>query len=236
MKAFYIPTNDGYLFCKVLGRGEPLLFLHGNGEDHTIFEHQFSFFSRYYKVIALDTRGHGRSDHGSGVLSFQKIAEDIRTVMDYLEIGKLSIIGFSDGGNVAFYFAGHYPDLVSKIVVSGANIEADAMDRKALTVVNGFFLLAQLFGRFSRKWRQKKEVLDLMLNELDLSEEILEQIPIPVFVLAGDHDVIREEHTERISRLLPNGRLEILQNADHYLIVKKPERFNKLVLDFLADE
>ena len=91
------------------GRGTPLLLLHGNGEDLSYFEHQIDHFSTSYKVIAIDTRGHGLSPRGERPFTIRQFAEDLLGFMDQHGIAKAHILGFSDGGNIALIFASHHP-------------------------------------------------------------------------------------------------------------------------------
>lgn len=65
------------LYYEECGSGFPLILLHGNGEDHTYFVHQADYFGNRYRVIALDTRGHGRSPRGDGEFSIERFADDL---------------------------------------------------------------------------------------------------------------------------------------------------------------
>ena len=70
------------------GEGFPLVLLHGNGEDHSYFEHQIGPFSRHYRVIAPDTRGHGGSPRGEAPFTLDQFAEDLKEFLDGLGISK----------------------------------------------------------------------------------------------------------------------------------------------------
>lgn len=135
MKAVYIPTDSGELYCRISGSGKPLLLLHGNGEDHSVFQHQMTFFSQYYTVIAVDTRGHGQSNRGDTELTFEQFIRDVKAVLDYLNIKRTTIIGFSDGGNTALLFAERYPERVYALIVVGANVKAEGMSSYELQKV-----------------------------------------------------------------------------------------------------
>ena len=132
MESVYIPVKGGSLHCRIGGMGKPLLLLHGNGEDYTIFQRQIDYFKAFYTVIALDTRGHGKSIKKQDTLIFEAFVNDIETVLDYLHIEKTAIIGFSDGGNTALLFAQHFPEKVSKLVIVGANTEPEGMKKVEL--------------------------------------------------------------------------------------------------------
>ena len=100
------------------GTGEPLILLHGNGENSGYFVHQIDFFSQKYRVIAVDTRGHGKSPRGKAPFGIRQFAEDLRDFMDELEIERANILGFSDGGNIAVTFALKYPQRVNRLILN----------------------------------------------------------------------------------------------------------------------
>lgn len=235
MEAIYIRTEEEYLYCKVVGVGEPLLLLHGNGEDHHIFEKQLSHFSKKFQVIALDTRGHGRSDHGKGRLTFKRIAKDILVVMHYLNLPKVNIMGFSDGGNVALYFGSRYPEKVAKLIVIGANYEVDGLKKDSLAEVKRDYFLLSILGRFLARAEKKKQVIDLMWHQLDLRAADLSTIKAPTLVVAGENDVIEENHTKKLHELINDSKLVIVPKASHFLMVEKYEDFNRFAEAFLCE-
>ena len=87
------------------GQGQPMVFLHGNGEDSSYFVHQISHFSKKYCIIAIDTRGHGQSPRGDKPFTIKQFAEDLNDFLNENGIAKAIILGFSDGGNIALEFA-----------------------------------------------------------------------------------------------------------------------------------
>ncbi len=97
------------------GEGFPLILIHGNGEDHTYFKRQMEPFADHFRVIAVDTRGHGESPRGTGPFTLSQFAEDLKSFFDQHGISKCHLLGFSDGGNVALLFALKYPDRVKLI-------------------------------------------------------------------------------------------------------------------------
>ena len=99
------------------GAGEPLILLHGNGESGEYFIHQIGYFSSKYRVIAVDTRGHGRSPRGSAAFTIRQFAEDLRCFMDEQEMKEANLLGFSDGGNIALMFALKYPERVKRCLL-----------------------------------------------------------------------------------------------------------------------
>ena len=119
----YIDCGDARIACYDIGRGHPLILLHGNGEDSSYWNAQISEFTRFMRVIAVDSRGHGASDSGTKGLSFDLMAQDLKHILDVKDIKKAFFLGFSDGGNLAIKFALQWPDMVEKLVLNGANVE-----------------------------------------------------------------------------------------------------------------
>lgn len=118
---------DIKLYYTEEGSGTPLILLHGNGEDGSYFVHQIKYFKNRYRVIALDTRGHGQSPRGEKPFTIRQFAEDLHDFMDEKGIGKAHILGFSDGGNIALVFALKYPERVAHLVLNGANLDASGV-------------------------------------------------------------------------------------------------------------
>ena len=92
------------------GTGTPMVLLHGNGESSAYFSHQIDYFSRNYRVAAVDTRGHGKSPRGEGVFTLNRFVEDLKQFLDENGFRKIILLGFSEGGNVALLFALKYPE------------------------------------------------------------------------------------------------------------------------------
>lgn len=113
---------DIRLYYEKAGDGEPLIMLHGNGEDGTYFKHQMEYFSKDYRVIAIDTRGHGKSPRGEKPFTIRQFAEDLNGFMEEQGMEKAHLLGFSDGGNIALAFALRYPGKVESLILNGANL------------------------------------------------------------------------------------------------------------------
>ena len=217
------------------GQGKPLILLHGNGEDNSYFVYQVAYFSRFYRVIAIDTRGHGQSPRGTAPFSIQQFAEDLRGFLDQHEIPKAHILGFSDGGNIALTFALHYPERVDRLILNGANLfPAGVKPTVQLPIVLGYHA-ASLFATRSPKAKENAALLGLMVKEPHIRPEELNGLTVPTLVIAGTKDMIRESHTRLIARSLPNARLVLLP-GDHFIANKEPAVFNRAVRNFLDEE
>ena len=217
------------------GQGKPLILLHGNGEDNSYFVYQVAYFSRFYRVMAIDTRGHGQSPRGTAPFSIQQFAEDLRGFLDQHDIPKAHILGFSDGGNIALTFALHYPERVDRLILNGANLfPAGVKPTVQLPIVLGYHT-ASLFAKRSPKAKENAALLGLMVKEPNIRPEELNGLTVPTLVIAGTKDMIRESHTRLIDRSLPNARLVLLP-GDHFIANKEPAVFNRAVRNFLDEE
>ena len=214
------------------GTGFPLILLHGNGEDVSYFEHQTGPFSGHFRVIALDTRGHGQTPRGEAPFTIRQFAEDLRGFMDLHGIGKAHILGFSDGGNIAMIFAMRHPERVGKLILDGANLQASGVKPKYQIPIEIGYRIARLFARRSPEARKNAEMLGLMVNDPDIQPEELVRIQSPTLVLAGDKDMIKEKHTRLIAESIPGAELCILPGS-HFVANRNPEAFNEAVLRFL---
>ena len=216
------------------GSGEPLILLHGNGEDGSYFTHQLPYFSRRYRVLALDTRGHGLSPRGEGPFTIRRFSEDLLQFMDEQEIPSAHILGFSDGGNIALCFALAHPERVRSLILNGANLHASGVKRSVQLPIEIGYRIASLFARRSAGARRNAEMLGLMVNDPNIDPDELKKLTVPTLVIAGTKDMIREEHTRLMAEKLPNSRL-ILLPGDHFIANKNPEAFNRAVDQFLQE-
>lgn len=214
------------------GSGFPLIMLHGNGEEHGYFEHQTDCFAENYRVIAIDTRGHGRSPRGEGEFSIKRFADDLYGFMTEHGIEKAHILGFSDGGNIAITFALKHPEMIEKLIVDGANLYPAGVKRRIQRPIELCYYAVKLFAAFSSNAKAKAEMLGLMVNEPNIAPEELKKLNMPVLVMAGTDDMIRQEHTELIAASIPGAKLVILP-GDHFIARNNSNAFNAAVRDFL---
>ena len=223
---------DIELFYTKTGSGPPLLLLHGNGEDGTYFVHQVEEFSRDFTVYAIDTRGHGRSPRGTAPFTISQFADDLLSFMDRHGLDKADILGFSDGGNIALTFALRHPVRVRRLILNGANLDPKGVKLPVqLPIVLGCHL-ASLSG--SPKAKARAELLGLMVDEPHIAPSELKKLTMPVLVIAGTKDMIREGHTRLIANRIPGARL-VLIPGDHFIANNAPAAFNRAVRQFLEE-
>jgi pimeloyl-ACP methyl ester carboxylesterase len=214
------------------GQGQPMILLHGNGESCDYFEHQIAYFSKQYHVIALDTRGHGQSPRGEKPFTIKQFAEDLLDFMDEKSIERAIILGFSDGGNIALTFALKYPERIEKLILNGANLFPSGVKPLYQWPIEIGYRIARLFSKKSEKAKQNAEMLGLMVNEPHIEPSELARLTMPVLVIAGTKDMIKESHTRLIYKSLPNAQMNIIE-GDHFVANKNADAFNKVVDLFL---
>lgn len=225
---------DISLYYVEQGSGEPLVLLHGNDDSHAYFTAQIPAFAKRYHVYAVDTRGHGSSPRGEKPFSLDTFADDLRDFFDEHGLARAHVLGFSDGGNIALLFALKYPDRVDKLILDGANLDPDGVERSAQIAITLGYRAASLAAKVDPKAKRKVEMLGLMVNEPHIDPASLASITAKTLVMAGTRDLIREEHTRLIASSIPHARLAFLE-GDHFIAAASPDEFNRTVLDFLAE-
>lgn len=233
----HVKLKDANLYYEIYGKGEPLLLLHGNNQSISDFAAQIPELSKTFKVIAVDTRGQGQStDESRGPLTYDQFADDMKDLLDALHITKTNIVGWSDGGNTGLIMAIKYPSYVNKLAITGAvlNPSADAVDTTVPVEIQR--RLKELEDNTDNYSIEQKRLLNLMLNEPHISVESLKTIKAFVLVMAGEKDLVKEQHTRLIAKSIPNSKLYIFPGATHYVPKEKPAEFNKAVTDFLESD
>lgn len=217
------------------GQGFPLILLHGNGENHEYFVHQISEFSKIRRVLAIDTRGHGKTPRGDGPFTIARFAEDLKVFLEEQGIEKADILGFSDGGNIALVFAMRYPECVRNLILNGANLDSKGVKASVqLPIIIGC-KIASLFASKSPKARRNAELLGLMVHDPNVKPEDLRKIQARTLVIAGTRDMIKRSHTELIARSIKGAELVFLE-GDHFIANKRATEFNEVVGRFLEKE
>lgn len=231
----YATINGIKLYYEIYGRGEPLLLLHGNNESMNSFQHQVDEFAKKYKVIALDSRGQGNSTADSIKLTYELFADDVNKLLEYLNLQNVNIIGWSDGGNTGLILAMKRPDKVKKLAVVGAVLYNNSTSIDGSTNAEIQKQVKQMEKANTSKNDMDYRLKVLLLTEPNINPDSLKTIKVPVLVMAGEKDVVKEQHTKLIAERLPNSQLVIFKNAGHYAPKEIPEVFNKTVLEFFEN-
>ena len=216
----YAIVNGLKLFYHKEGSGRPVILLHGNGEDHTIFDVAIRELARSHTVYALDSRAHGKSDPVP-TLTYREMAEDVAAFIRQQGLEKPALVGFSDGGVVALLVALRWPDLPGKLVVAGANMTPAGIKQP-------WRVLMRVRNRISPDPK-----LELMLTQPYLAGWQLTGITAPTLVLAGEKDLIDESQTRRIARSIPGAKLLILPGETHGSYVVHSDKLYPAMANFL---
>jgi pimeloyl-ACP methyl ester carboxylesterase len=116
----YKEINGAKIYYEIYGQGEPILLLHGGTCHISYHSPLIELLAIDYKVVAVDSRGHGRSTLGTTKLTYPLLANDMAKLIDQLDVGPVTVIGHSDGGIVGYILAAKYPDKVRAFVPTGA--------------------------------------------------------------------------------------------------------------------
>lgn len=197
-----ITVNNININYEISGKGKPIILLHGNSETHHIFDVLVEKLKENYKVYAIDSRCHGESDNPKDI-SYDLMASDVIELIKKLKIEKPILYGFSDGGIIGLLIAVNEPELLSKLIISGANINPEGMKKSMLH-------LSKIIYFFTRN-----KLFKMMIKEPNIKIEDLKKIKTPTVVLAGEKDVILSEHTKLIADNINGSTLEIIPNENH---------------------
>lgn len=220
------------LYYQEKGNQEPFILLHGNGQDSSYFKNQIDYFSNRYRVIALDTRGHGKSPRGTKPFTIDQFSCDLYDFMEGLEISEAVILGFSDGANIAMEFAIKYPNRVKALILNGENLNPKGVKTTTQLPIEIGYKIAKRFASKSPDAKKNAEMLGLMVNDPNIERKELSKITAPTLVICGTNDMIRESHTKEIANNIPNAKLSIIK-GDHFIANKRYIPFNKEVENFL---
>lgn len=236
----YAQINGIKIYYEIYGTGKPLILIHGNGSSIAGLTAQIEYFSTKYTVIAADSRGHGKSGLGTNHLTYEQMMEDWNRLFDHLNINNANIFGWSDGGILGLLMAIKYPEKIKKLAIMGANLRPDQtavqswvkpIMENAAKKIDEMIALKDT----SKDWNIEKQLLNLMVTQPNIDLKSLHQIKVPILVIAGDRDVIREEHTIEIFQNLENSQLAILPGNTHFAPVINPATFNELLSNFFEN-
>jgi pimeloyl-ACP methyl ester carboxylesterase len=250
----YYAVNGAKLYVESIGHGSPVLFLHGGLMFFdNAYARQRDYFAARHQVIGIDQRGHGHSPDGPWQLSYQLMADDTAAVLRKLKVGRVDVIGHSDGGDIALLLARDHPDLVRRVVISGSNLRGwspDVMEahrklpaaqieekvKHLAASLPPFF--ATDYGAVSPDGRDHWMVMVtkcywLWGEPIVIDPAQLRTIQLPVLVIAGDHDFSSLEETTEIFRGLPHGELFLVPGTGHGTFQSRPDLVNLAVGEFL---
>lgn len=201
-------TNGISLFYEKTGRGPALFLLHGNGEDHHLFDTLVQQLKKDFTVYAVDSRNHGKSGNTDD-FSYTAMAQDMQALISALAPGQAFLAGFSDGAILGLMLAIKHPLLLQKAALLGIN------------------LCPEDFKPENLEWLQTEcaktgdPLLRLMLEEPRISLKDAAQVHIPALVIGGEDDLFRETLFPELAAALPRGQLQVFPGETHDSYVQK---------------
>ena len=245
----YVQTPDAKIYYERYGEGPPVVFLHGGVYGYIDeFSEVIRQVSKQRTVIAIATRGYGRSERGTRPLSHHQFAEDAALVIKavFKPGQKVDVMGFSEGAITSYVLASTHPELVRRLVAIGGSLGAygasvqDLENDEDLTPELMQQQVPDLVARrksqmtHPEQWEQLIRDLNAMYQKfVYVKQEEIRAIKAPTLIMAGDKDPTRKTHFVEIFNLLPDGQLAIIPGCGHVIFRCEPDLVIKIMSDFL---
>jgi pimeloyl-ACP methyl ester carboxylesterase len=234
------PVNGVKIWYAVFGEGEPVILLHGGLANSNYWGLQVKALQPQYRVIVMDSRGHGRSSRDERPYSYDLMAEDVIALMDFLKIPKAAIVGWSDGAIIGLDIAMKHPERLSKLFAFAANSDPSGVaDIATSPVFNAYIARAEKeYQALSPTPDQYKPFLDqigeMWKTQPNWTANDLRAIKVPTWIVDGDHDeAIKRENTEFMAANIPGAGLLLQPQVSHFSFIQDSEQFNDHLLHFL---
>lgn len=250
-----IKVNDIELFYEIHGEGEqPIIFSHGWMCDSSVWNSQIEFFSKKYKVITYDQRGHGMSDKPKADYSIETLSNDLFSLIQELNLEKVILVGHSMGGMTALTFALNHPDKVSKLVLVGTSAKMSFSGRVQLWIFLHIFSYESFargmidFQYFEPSEQVKKKALEgamktpkfaayecftEFMKNYDIRDRIYE-IKVPTLIIVGEKDTATPvKMSQDLNRGIKGSKLQIIPDSKHMVMIDKPKELNGIIEEFI---
>jgi len=235
------PVNGIKIWYAEFGAGEPVILLHGGLANSNYWGHQVPVLARHYRVIVMDSRGHGRSTRNGEPYGYDLMASDVIALMDYLKLQKAAIIGWSDGAILGLDIAIHHPERLTKLFAFAANSDPSGVaDIDKSPVFNAYIARAEKeYERLSPTPREYKsflaQITKMWETQPNFTAAQLNAIHVPTWIVDADHDeAIKRENTEFMAREIPDAGLLLQPEVSHFSFLQDPAQFTADVMHFLA--
>lgn len=237
-----VTVGNAKIWYAVFGKADAktVTLLHGGGANSDYWGHLIRDLSQHYRVVVIDSRGHGRSTFGAKPLSYSGMAGDVIAVLDHLKIEQTAIVGWSDGANIGFYLTLHYPARISGHYAFAGNSSPGGMQGAPPNSAFQMFT-ARMPSEFRRispvpadAARINAALSVMWKSQLRLSKNELQKINVPTWIVHAQYDeVIREAHAKEIVASIPNAKFVLLKDVSHFALLQDAGQFNGSVQDFL---
>ncbi|HWD26326.1 MAG TPA: alpha/beta fold hydrolase [Rhizomicrobium sp.] len=228
------------IYYETYGEGPPVLVLHGAGAFLETMHPFIHALASTHTVIAVDSRGQGRSTDAPGPIRYDLMAGDMLALMDHLHIKRADVVGWSDGGIIGLAMAMKRPDRIDKLMAIGANFDVKGIDPKAFDPAQFKQEAAQVepfYDAIAPDPRHFQTMLSkittLVTTEPHYTVPQLSRIRAKVLVVAGEHDMILRAHTDALAKAIPGAREVIVPGASHFGPLEQPQVYGAMAVQFL---
>jgi len=239
-KSGLAPVNGIKIWYAEFGRGAPVILLHGGLANSNYWGKLVPALAPHYRVIVIDSRGHGRSSRDDKPYGYDLMASDVVALMDYLKIDKAALIGWSDGAIIGLDIAMHHPERLSKLFAFAANSDPSAVkDVEHDPVFGAFIVRARTeYEKLSPTPKEYdaflKQITKMWDSEPHWTAADLAAIKVPTWIVDADHDeAIKRANTLFMADNIPGSGLLIQPEVSHFSFLQDPQQFNADVLHFL---
>lgn len=238
----YVDHEGARIWYAMFGAGRSVIMLHGGLGHSGNWGYQVPrLMSSGYRVVLIDSRGHGHSSRDERPFSYELMASDVVAVMDYLQLEKAAFVGWSDGACTALVLARN-----AARRSAGVFFFACKMDPSGIKEIEHNSALRRCFARHTRDYAQLSATPDqfatfaeavrrMQKTEPNYSSRDLAEIRVPVAIVHAEHDeFIKREHAEYLARTIPAAECILLPGVSHFAPLQRPESFNTIMLAFLG--
>jgi pimeloyl-ACP methyl ester carboxylesterase len=237
----YAPVNGIKLWYATFGNGEPVLFVHGGLGNSDYWGNQVrALVAAHYRVIVMDSRGHGRSTRNAQPFGYDLMSDDVIGLLDYLKLKKVTLVGWSDGAIIGLDIAMHHPDRLSKLFAFAANIDPSGVaDASHSAVVNAYIPRAgREYAALSPTPKEYKsflaQITTMWNSQPHWTRADFAKIKVPTWIVDADHDeMITHDQPRKMADWTPGAGLLIEPDVSHFAFLQDPEQFNRDILHFL---
>jgi pimeloyl-ACP methyl ester carboxylesterase len=227
----YANADDAKIYYEVYGKGKPIVILHGGifGSTYEMFQFIDSL-KKNYQVIAVSTRGHGKSELGTEPITYEQKANDVMAAINAVTKDSVIILGFSDGAYAGYELASKYPNRIRKLIAIGATELYPGLRDFAFDVKQGIALDTAYWNQQFKLMPEPQRLQEMftklgnMYNQLILDSAFFQTIKCPTLVMAGDKDAgnppQRVVHT---AQMMQRSQIGIIPNTTHGVFL---ENFN----------
>jgi pimeloyl-ACP methyl ester carboxylesterase len=234
------PVNGIKIWYAEFGHGQPIIMIHGGLANSNYWGKQVPALDKHYRVIVMDSRGHGRSTRSNQPYGYDLMSSDVLGLMAYLKIKKAAIVGWSDGAIIGLDIAMHHPERVSKLFAFAANSDPSGVADIAKSPLFNVYIAraGEEYKRLSPTPTQYKafvnQITKMWETQPHWTAADLATIHVPTWIVDADHDeAIKRENTEFMAAHIPGAGLLIQPEVSHFSFLQDPQQFNDDVLNFL---